>query len=59
MYGVASHELGSALSVSWLVTLGRYEAWSALAVWAVVFLVMAGTLPQSARLPDLSAPASQ
>ncbi|MGH3069339.1 MAG: tellurite resistance/C4-dicarboxylate transporter family protein [Streptosporangiaceae bacterium] len=59
MYGVASHELGSALSVSWLVTLGRYEAWLALAVWAVVFLAMAGTLLRSARLPDPSAPASQ
>jgi tellurite resistance protein TehA-like permease len=59
MYGVASHELGSTLSVSWLVTLGRYEAWLALAVWVVVFLAMAATLLRSARLPDPSAPASQ
>ena len=59
MYGVASHELGSALTVSWLVTLGRYEAWLALAVWVVVFLAMAATLLRSARLPDPSAPASQ
>ena len=44
MYGVASHELGAALHVSWLVTLGRDEAWAALAVWAAVTLAMAGTL---------------
>src|SRR5262249_10597855 len=36
MYGVASRELGMALRVSWLTTLGRYEAWLALAVWAAV-----------------------
>jgi tellurite resistance protein TehA-like permease len=41
MYGVASRELGSALHVSWLVTLGRDEAWAALAVWAVVLVAMA------------------
>lgn len=35
------------------------DAWLALAVWAVVFLAMAGTLLRSARLPDPSAPASQ
>lgn len=44
MYGVASRELGGVLGVSWLVTLGRYEGWLALAVWAVVFLAMAGAL---------------
>ncbi len=44
MYGVASHGLGAALRVSWLVTLGRVEAWLALAVWAVVFVAMAGAL---------------
>ena len=33
MCGVASRELGAALNVSWLVTLGRYEAWLALAAW--------------------------
>ena len=44
MYGVASHELGMAIGVSWLVTLGRYEAWLALAVWAIVAAAMAGTL---------------
>ncbi len=54
MYGVASHELGTALKVPWLVTLGRDEAWPALALWAVVFLAMAAELPRrSAR----SAPA--
>jgi hypothetical protein len=35
-----------ALRVSWLVTLGRYEAWLALAVWAVVAAALAG---QAAR----------
>jgi tellurite resistance protein TehA-like permease len=59
MYRVASHELGSALSVAWLVMLGRYETWLALAVWAVVSLALAATLMRSARLPDPSAPASQ
>jgi tellurite resistance protein TehA-like permease len=44
MYGVGSHELGSALKLSWLVTLGRDEAWPALAIWAAVFLAMAGAL---------------
>jgi tellurite resistance protein TehA-like permease len=44
MYGAASHELGVALDVRWLVTLGRYEAWPALAIWAVVFLAMTRTL---------------
>ena len=43
MYGVASRELGKALHVSWLVTLGSDEAWLALAVWAVVFLAMLGS----------------
>lgn len=57
MYGVASHELGAALGVSWLVTLGRVEAWLALAVWAVVFLAMAGAWAwRSARLPVTGAP---
>ncbi|HEY7145078.1 MAG TPA: tellurite resistance/C4-dicarboxylate transporter family protein [Streptosporangiaceae bacterium] len=40
MYGVASHELGQAIGVSWLVTLGRDEAWLALAVWAAVAAAM-------------------
>jgi tellurite resistance protein TehA-like permease len=40
MYGVASHELGVALNLPWLVTVGRDEAWAALAVWAAVFLAM-------------------
>lgn len=41
MYGVASRALGAVLHVSWLVTLGRYEAWLALAAWAVVAAAMA------------------
>jgi len=49
MYGVASHELGTALHMSWLVTLGRGEAWAALAVWAAVSLAMAGTLTRLRR----------
>ena len=44
MYGVASHVLGAVLGVSWLVTLGRYEAWLALAVWAAVAVAMAVAL---------------
>ncbi len=48
MYGVGSHELGTALNVSWLVTLGRDEAWGALAVWAAVFLAMTAALVNQA-----------
>jgi tellurite resistance protein TehA-like permease len=44
IYGVASRELGEVLKVSWLVTLGRYEAWLALAVWVVVAVAMAAAL---------------
>jgi tellurite resistance protein TehA-like permease len=40
MYGVASRELGAALRLPWLVTLGRDEAWLALAAWAAVSLAM-------------------
>jgi tellurite resistance protein TehA-like permease len=40
MYGLASRELGAVLRVPWLVTLGRDEAWLALAVWAAVALAM-------------------
>jgi tellurite resistance protein TehA-like permease len=53
MYGVGSRELGAVLGVSWLVTLGRDEAWLALAAWALVALAMAWTLPrQLAKPPD-------
>ena len=53
MYGVASRELGTVLNVSWLVTLGRYEAWLALAVWAVVALAMTvALLRRPVSLPD-------
>jgi tellurite resistance protein TehA-like permease len=48
MYGVASRVLGAVLHVSWLVTLGRYEGWLGLAVWAVVAVAMALAL---LRLP--------
>jgi tellurite resistance protein TehA-like permease len=43
MYGVASRELGLALHVSWLRTLGSDEAWFAFAVWVVVFVAMLGS----------------
>jgi tellurite resistance protein TehA-like permease len=49
MYGVASHELGVALNVSWLAVLGRDEAWAALAVWAMVFLAMIRALYRRPR----------
>jgi tellurite resistance protein TehA-like permease len=51
MYGVASGELGKALHVSWLATLGSDEAWLALAVWAVVFLAMLGSFLSPLRNP--------
>jgi tellurite resistance protein TehA-like permease len=52
MYGVASRELGSALRVPWLVTLGRDEAWLALAAWAAVSLAMTlAALPRRAPAP--------
>ena len=57
MYGVASHELGAALGVSWLVTLGRDEAWLALAVWVAAFLAMAwAALRRPAKLTGSQAP---
>ena len=40
MYGVASDELGTALKMPWLVSLGRNEAWAALSVWILVCLAM-------------------
>jgi hypothetical protein len=40
MYGVPSRELGAALHVPWLVTLGQDEAWLALAAWTAVSLAM-------------------
>lgn len=40
MYGVASNQLGHATAKSWLIALGRGEAWLALAVWVVVFAAM-------------------
>jgi tellurite resistance protein TehA-like permease len=51
MYGVASRELGAALRVPWLVTLGRDEAWLALAAWAAVSLAMALALSPGRRSP--------
>lgn len=40
MYGVASHQLGSAIDVPWLARFGGDEGWVAAAVWLVVFLAM-------------------
>jgi tellurite resistance protein TehA-like permease len=54
MYGVASRELGKAVGVSWLATLGSDEAWIALAVWAVVFVAMLGSLLIQFRQPRTS-----
>jgi len=48
MYGVASRQIGAALHVSWLVTLGRYEAWLALAAWAAVALALGVSLTRPA-----------
>jgi tellurite resistance protein TehA-like permease len=46
MYGVSSRALGAVLHVSWLVTLGRYEAWVALVAWvAVAGAMTAATVP--------------
>jgi tellurite resistance protein TehA-like permease len=47
MYGVASRQLGTVLRVPWLVTLGRYEAWAALASWIAVTLTMAAAVLRS------------
>jgi tellurite resistance protein TehA-like permease len=52
MYGVGSRELGTALRVPWLVTLGRDEAWAALAIWSAVFLAMAAALLPRVVRPD-------
>jgi tellurite resistance protein TehA-like permease len=51
MYGVASRELGKALHVSWLATLGSDEAWLAFAVWVIVFLAMLGSFLGPLRNP--------
>ncbi|MFE4425433.1 hypothetical protein [Streptomyces sp. NPDC056817] len=47
MYGVATRQLGSAIGVSWLTTLGTVETWLAAALWAVVFLAMLAALTRS------------
>jgi tellurite resistance protein TehA-like permease len=55
MYCVASHALGLAVGVPWLVTVGSDGAWLAFAVWAGVFVAMLASL---AGLPRaLSRPA--
>ncbi len=40
MYCAASHALGAALAVPWLVTVARDGTWIAFTVWVVVFLAM-------------------
>jgi tellurite resistance protein TehA-like permease len=57
MYAVASHELGTALNVSWLVTLGRDAAWPALATWTAVFVAMIATLLRRSSRPAEGRPA--
>jgi hypothetical protein len=52
MYGVASRELGVVLHVSWLVTLGRYGAWVALATWTAVAAAMAASALHRRQGPD-------
>ena len=59
MYGVASRELGAVLKVSWLVTLGRYEAWLALAVWAGSPWRWLRRLRLPVRLPARRSPGDQ
>jgi hypothetical protein len=54
MYGVASHELGVALNLPWLVTVGRDEAWAALAVWAAVFLAMTAAVLRRGLVSDIT-----
>lgn len=44
MYCAASHALGGALNVRWLVTLGRDGTWVAFAVWLAVFAAMVTSL---------------
>lgn len=44
MYCVASHALGLALGVPWLVTVSKDGTWFAFAVWAVVFVAMLAAL---------------
>ena len=46
MYGVASRALGAVLHVSWLVTLGRYEAWLTLATWVAVVVALVAAAPR-------------
>ncbi|MFF5025569.1 DUF488 family protein [Streptomyces collinus] len=40
MYAVATHELGRATGTSWMITVGRWEVWTAAVVWVVVFAAM-------------------
>jgi tellurite resistance protein TehA-like permease len=44
MYCAASHALGLAVGVPWLVTVGSDGAWLAFAVWAGVFVAMLASL---------------
>jgi hypothetical protein len=49
---VASHELGRALRVPWLVALGGAEAWAALGLWAAVLLALAGSVARATGRED-------
>lgn len=49
MYGVAGHELGRATQVGWLATLGGVVSWTAVAVWAAVFVGMIAAVLAWAR----------
>jgi hypothetical protein len=59
MYGVVSHELGIALKVSRLVSLGHYEAWPAPAMWAAVSLAVARALPRRLASEGSQVPPAQ
>lgn len=49
MYGVSSHELGQAVQLRWLATLGGVVSWTAAAVWTAVFVAMIVTVRAWAR----------
>lgn len=59
MWGVASRQLGIAWQVSWIKTMGTWEAWLALLIWVIVFVGMLRWWWRwlSARRSEASSPA--
>ncbi|WP_182348124.1 tellurite resistance/C4-dicarboxylate transporter family protein [Tomitella gaofuii] len=49
MYGEASRQLGTIHGTGWLTGVGRWEAWAALAVWAVTCTVLLTQLASAHR----------